>query len=85
MVMAAVITAGAYTLASLGEFAVIPPRIIPFLAVLLGMLLFAHLGVRWFGGVDLHRLGRDGDVSHRYPGLSSSSSSWSWWWSSSSW
>jgi cell division protein FtsW (lipid II flippase) len=48
MVMAAVITAGAYTLASLGEFAVIPPRIIPFLAVLLGMLLFAHLGVRWF-------------------------------------
>ena len=48
VVMAALITAGAYTLASLGEFAVIPPRIIPFLAVLLGLLLVAHLGVRWF-------------------------------------
>ena len=35
VVMAALITAGAYTLASLGEFAVIPARIIPFLAVLL--------------------------------------------------
>jgi cell division protein FtsW (lipid II flippase) len=48
VVMAAVITAGAYTLASLGEFAVIPPRIIPFLCVLLGLLLLAHLAVRWF-------------------------------------
>jgi peptidoglycan glycosyltransferase len=47
VVMAGVITAGAYTLASLGEFAVIPARIIPFLAVLLGLLLLAHLAVRW--------------------------------------
>jgi len=47
VVMAALITAGAYTLASLGEFAVIPARIIPFLAVLLGLLVLAHLAVRW--------------------------------------
>ena len=46
--MAALITAGAYTLASLGEYAVIPARIVPFLAVLLGMLVVAHLAVRWF-------------------------------------
>ena len=37
--MAGVITAGAYTLASLGENAVIPARIVPFLAVLLGLLV----------------------------------------------
>jgi peptidoglycan glycosyltransferase len=48
VVMAALITAGAYTLASLGSFARIPTRIVPFLAVLLGMLIVAHLAVRWF-------------------------------------
>ena len=48
VVMAALITAGAYTLASLGSFARIPTRIVPFLAVLLGMLILAHLAVRWF-------------------------------------
>ncbi len=48
VVMAALITAGGYTLASLGSFARIPTRIVPFLAVLLGMLIFAHLAVRWF-------------------------------------
>ncbi len=47
VVMAGLITACAYTLASLGEFAVIPARIIPFLAVLLGLLVLAHLAVRW--------------------------------------
>src|SRR4051794_10033268 len=47
VVMAAVITAGAYTLASLGENAVIPARIVPFLAMLLGLLLLAHLSVRY--------------------------------------
>jgi peptidoglycan glycosyltransferase len=47
VVMAALITAGAYTLASLGEFAVIPARIIPFLGLLLGLLVLAHLAVRW--------------------------------------
>ena len=44
--MAGVITAGAYTLASLGKNAVIPPRIVPFLAMLLGLLVLAHLAVR---------------------------------------
>jgi peptidoglycan glycosyltransferase len=47
VVMAGLITAGAYTLASLGEYAVIPARIVPFLAVLLGLLVLAHLAVRW--------------------------------------
>ena len=47
IVMAAVITAGAYTLASLGENAVIPARIVPFLAMLLGLLVLAHLAVRY--------------------------------------
>jgi cell division protein FtsW (lipid II flippase) len=50
IVMAALITAGAYTLASLGEFAVIPARIIPFLAMILGLLVLAHLAVRWLAG-----------------------------------
>jgi cell division protein FtsW (lipid II flippase) len=48
VVMAALITAGGYTLASLGSFARIPTRIVPFLAVLLSMLIMAHLAVRWF-------------------------------------
>ena len=48
VVMAGTITAGAYTLASLGEYAVIPARIIPFLAVLLGLLIVAHCAVRLF-------------------------------------
>lgn len=48
VVMAGTITAGAYTLASLGEFAVIPARIIPFLALLLGLLILAHCAVRLF-------------------------------------
>jgi len=48
VVMAGTITAGAYTLASLGEFAAIPARIIPFLALLLGLLVLAHCAVRLF-------------------------------------
>ena len=48
VVMAGMITAGAYTLASLGQYTQIPARIIPFLLTLLGMLIVAHLGVRWF-------------------------------------
>jgi peptidoglycan glycosyltransferase len=48
VVMAALITAGGYTLASLGSYARIPARIVPFLAVLLAMLVIAHLAVRWF-------------------------------------
>ncbi len=56
IVMAAVITAGAYTLASLGENAVIPARLVPFLAVLLGLLVVAHLAVRYLAA------GADGTV-----------------------
>ena len=48
VVMAGMITAGAYTVASLGQFTRLPARIIPFLLTLLGMLLLAHLAVRWF-------------------------------------
>src|SRR5688572_16108830 len=50
VVMAGLITAGAYTVASLGQFTVIPARIVPFLITLLAMLLVAHLAVRWFAG-----------------------------------
>ncbi|MDQ3470045.1 MAG: FtsW/RodA/SpoVE family cell cycle protein [Actinomycetota bacterium] len=48
VVMAGFITAGAYTLASLGEFAAIPARLVPFLGLLLGLLILAHMAVRWF-------------------------------------
>jgi cell division protein FtsW (lipid II flippase) len=48
VVMAGMITAIAYTFASLGQYTQIPARIIPFLLALLGLLLFAHLAVRWF-------------------------------------
>lgn len=46
VVFAGVITAAAYTLASLGKNSVIPPRILPFLALLLGVLVSAHVVVR---------------------------------------
>ncbi|MEY4224294.1 MAG: hypothetical protein RIS33_1228 [Actinomycetota bacterium] len=46
VIAAGVITAGAYTLASLGKNSVIPPRILPFLGVLLAVLLAAHVAVR---------------------------------------
>ncbi len=48
IVMAGTITAGAYTLASLGEYAAMPARIVPFLTVLLGLLVVAHAAVRLF-------------------------------------
>jgi cell division protein FtsW (lipid II flippase) len=46
VVMAGAITAAAYTLASLGKNAEIPPILIPFLVVLLGLLLAASLATR---------------------------------------
>lgn len=46
VVMAGVITAAAYTLASLGKNAKIPPIIVPFLVALLGLLLLAHIATR---------------------------------------
>jgi peptidoglycan glycosyltransferase len=48
IVLAVVITAGAYVLASLGDRAEIPVNIGPFLLVVLGLLLTAHLAVRRF-------------------------------------
>lgn len=49
VVMAAAITATAYTLASLGSYAQIPARIGPFLVALLAMLVVAHIAVRKLG------------------------------------
>jgi len=46
VIFAGLITAGAYTLASLGKNSVIPPRILPFLAALLLVLVSAHIAVR---------------------------------------
>ena len=46
IVMAAAITAVAYTLASLGANATIPARIGPFLALVLGLIVVAHIAVR---------------------------------------
>jgi cell division protein FtsW (lipid II flippase) len=46
IVMAAAITAVAYTLASLGKNAVIPPILVPFLVAMLGLLVVAHLANR---------------------------------------
>lgn len=47
VVAAGLITTAAYTLASLGQNSVIPPRIIPFLIAILLVLVSAHIGVRW--------------------------------------
>lgn len=44
--MAGLVTASAYVLASLGNRSSIPARIGPFLGVVLGLLLLAHLAVR---------------------------------------
>lgn len=46
MLMVVIITAGAYVLASLGSEARIPANIIPFLVIVLGLLLAAHVAVR---------------------------------------
>jgi peptidoglycan glycosyltransferase len=46
VIFAGLITAGAYTLASLGKNSVIPPRILPFLALLLSVLVGAHVVMR---------------------------------------
>ncbi|MFN0093123.1 MAG: FtsW/RodA/SpoVE family cell cycle protein [Acidimicrobiales bacterium] len=46
LVLAGLITAGAYVLASLGRTASIPANVGPFLGVVLGLLLAAHLAVR---------------------------------------
>jgi len=47
IVMAVIITGAAYTIASLGENAEIPPGIVVFVLFLLGLLLCAHMVVRY--------------------------------------
>jgi peptidoglycan glycosyltransferase len=46
ILLVVVITASAYTLASLGTLAVIPANIVPFLLVVLSLLVAAHVAVR---------------------------------------
>jgi peptidoglycan glycosyltransferase len=46
VIMAGILTGGAYTLASLGKNAEIPPIIVPFLIVVLGLLIVAHIATR---------------------------------------
>ncbi|MCP4087759.1 MAG: FtsW/RodA/SpoVE family cell cycle protein [Actinomycetia bacterium] len=53
LILGSVITGGTYTLASLGRTASIPADIGPFLAIVLGLLLAAHVVTR--------RLAREGD------------------------
>ncbi len=46
LIMAAVVIVAAYVLASLGRLSEIPGNIVPFLGVILGLLLVAHVGTR---------------------------------------
>lgn len=46
VVLGAVITAGLYTLASLGRTASLPADLVPFLLVVLGLMVAAHLAMR---------------------------------------
>jgi len=48
IILAVVVTAGAYVLAGLGATSELPVDIIPFLAIILGLMLAAHLGMRRF-------------------------------------
>jgi peptidoglycan glycosyltransferase len=47
IILAALVTGGAYTLAGLGRTSSIPANIWPFLGVILGLLLAAHIVTRW--------------------------------------
>jgi peptidoglycan glycosyltransferase len=46
IVLAALVTLGAYALASLGKTASLPANVVPFLAIILGLLAAAHLATR---------------------------------------
>jgi peptidoglycan glycosyltransferase len=46
IVLAALVTVGAYALASLGKTASLPANVIPFLAIILGLLAAAHVATR---------------------------------------
>jgi cell division protein FtsW (lipid II flippase) len=45
-VLAALVTVGAYALASLGKSASLPANVVPFLGIILGLLAAAHVAVR---------------------------------------
>lgn len=47
IVLAVVLTGGLYTLASLGKSGTLPANIGPFLGIVLGLLLVAHVGMRF--------------------------------------
>ncbi|MDQ6728641.1 MAG: FtsW/RodA/SpoVE family cell cycle protein, partial [Actinomycetota bacterium] len=46
MLMAGVLTAGAYTLAGLGRSSSLPANLVPFLLIILGLLAVAHIATR---------------------------------------
>ena len=46
IILAAIITAGAYVLAALGRTSTLPANLAPFLVIILGLLLVAHLATR---------------------------------------
>ena len=46
MLLAGILTAGAYTLAGLGRSASLPANLVPFLLVILGLLAVAHVATR---------------------------------------
>jgi peptidoglycan glycosyltransferase len=48
MVMAGVLTGGAYTLAGLGRSSSLPANLVPFLLIILGLLAVAHIATRRF-------------------------------------
>jgi peptidoglycan glycosyltransferase len=48
IVLVAIVTGGAYVLASLGASAEIPVNIVPFLGVVIGLMLVAHIALRRF-------------------------------------
>jgi cell division protein FtsW (lipid II flippase) len=47
LLLGAFITVGAYVLASLGRTASLPANIVPFLVIVLGLLVGAHVTLRW--------------------------------------
>ena len=48
VILAGIITGAGYTLATLGKNSAMPPRILPFLGIVLLLLVSAHIAVRWF-------------------------------------
>ena len=47
ILLGALITVGAYVLASLGRTASLPANVVPFLVIVLGLLVGAHMTMRW--------------------------------------